>query len=342
MNNFIYFPIMKTRDAELKAMAHLKDDVFDKIIPIYELTKSRKTKITPDGDIHRRMKELKEIQKNRPFILDICINENYMNTQLEQLLSPDNGFFEWQYFINTYSDLNIIPMVHIDDNDTLNNMENFIVSQGRKERPIAVRFPCDINNIEDYLPKILSSMSKVQKLFVILDLEQITENNIGDIEKAVGINIDKVKSILNENVNLIIAGTSFPKTVSDYGDKEGDIPILEEKIYKKFRGSHILYGDYASINIEQIEIKGGTFVPRIDVSLDEIIFYKRYRRNAGSYPKCAKHVLIDKRYKAMDIWPDKEIAKANINEPSGISPSFWISVRMNHFMNTRVALRSKS
>ncbi|MDM7149060.1 beta family protein, partial [Klebsiella pneumoniae] len=42
---------MKTRDAELKAMTHLKDDVFDKILPIYELTKSRKTKTTPDGDI---------------------------------------------------------------------------------------------------------------------------------------------------------------------------------------------------------------------------------------------------------------------------------------------------
>ncbi|HEO8860767.1 TPA: beta family protein, partial [Klebsiella pneumoniae subsp. pneumoniae] len=47
------------------------------------------------------------------------------------------------------------------------------------------------------------------------------------------------------------------------------------------------------------------------------------------------------RYAAMDIWPDKEIAKAKGNEPSGISPSFWISVRMNHFMNTRVKLRSK-
>ncbi|WP_435367392.1 beta family protein, partial [Klebsiella pneumoniae] len=101
------------------------------------------------------------------------------------------------------------------------------------------------------------------------------------------------------------------------------------------------YGDYASINIEQIEIKGGTFVPRIDVSLENIIFYKRYRRNAGSYQKCAEYILKDKRYAAMDIWPDKEIAKAKGNEPSGISPSFWISVRMNHFMNTRVKLRSK-
>ena len=36
MSNFTYFPIIKTRDAELKAMTHLKDDVFDKILPIYE------------------------------------------------------------------------------------------------------------------------------------------------------------------------------------------------------------------------------------------------------------------------------------------------------------------
>ncbi|EFH5191351.1 beta family protein [Escherichia coli] len=341
MSNFTYFPIMKTRDAELKAMTHLKDDVFDKILPIYELTKSRKTKTTPDGDIHRRMKELKEIQKGRPFILDICINENYMNAQLEQLLSPDNGYFEWQYFINTYNDLNIIPMVHIDDNDSLHNMESFILSQSKKGRSIAARFPININNIDEYIKIITSTMTVNQKLFIILDSEQITESNIDEVIANLQLNMAKIKPILNENINAIIAGTSFPKTVADYGDKEGDIPIFEEYIYEKFQEPYVLYGDYASINIEQIEIKGGTFVPRIDVSLENIIFYKRYRRNAGSYQKCAEYILKDKRYAAMDIWPDKEIAKAKGNEPSGISPSFWISVRMNHFMNTRVKLRSK-
>ncbi|EPK9976499.1 beta family protein, partial [Escherichia coli] len=55
MKKFNYFPIMKTRDAELKAMSKLSSGVFDHILPIYELTKSRKAKIAPDGDIHRRM-----------------------------------------------------------------------------------------------------------------------------------------------------------------------------------------------------------------------------------------------------------------------------------------------
>ncbi|MBF4281085.1 beta family protein, partial [Vibrio anguillarum] len=86
MSDFIYFPITKTRDGELRCFEHSNDDDFSKILPIYELTKSRKTKKAPDGDIYRRMKQIAEIQGERPFILDLSTNEKYINPQIEQLL----------------------------------------------------------------------------------------------------------------------------------------------------------------------------------------------------------------------------------------------------------------
>ena len=83
-------------------------------------------------------------------------------------------------------------------------------------------------------------MTVNQKLFIILDSEQITESNIDEVIANLQLNMAKIKPILNENINAIIAGTSFPKTVADYGDKEGDIPIFEEYIYEKFQEPYVL------------------------------------------------------------------------------------------------------
>lgn len=105
----------------------------------------------------------------------------------------------------------------------------------------------------------------------------------------------------------------------------------------------VKYGDYASINTEQIEMKGGTFVPRIDIASQDghRFFYKRFRRNDGSYPRCARAVIDDGRYIDLKSWADGEISLASEDEPSGISPSYWISVRMNYYIATRYNLRTQ-
>ncbi|WP_220771249.1 beta family protein, partial [Shewanella sp. MBTL60-007] len=95
------------------------------------------------------------------------------------------------------------------------------------------------------------------------------------------------------------------------------------------------------INTEQIEMKGGTFVPRMDIALEsgDRFIYKRYRRHQGSYPKCAVKMLEDPRYVDLDTWADSEIQLASEGKPTGISPSYWISARMVYYINTRINLR---
>jgi len=339
MNRYCYFPIIKTRDAELNAVSHLPSDIFDYILPVYELTKSRKNKLAPDGDIHKRMRELCGIHNKRPFILDVSTNEKYMNMQIENLLEPDNGFNEWQYFLNTYNDFNIIPMIHIMENIESIEVDKFILSQLTKNKDLAVRFPLEIDSVEPYVNHITHIINGKQKLYIILDAEQLTERNAVGSEGKIKEHLAQLEKYRSENIIIIVAGTSFPKSVADYGDTEGDIPILEEILFNNLKRMGVYYGDYASINIEQIEIKGGTFVPRIDIPLESEFFYKRYRRKEGSYQRCAQQVVLDERYAPSGIWPNNEITLAKNDEASGISPSFWISVRMNYFMTTRVLLR---
>ncbi|MFM2476387.1 beta family protein [Celerinatantimonas sp. MCCC 1A17872] len=345
MSDYIYFPIIKTRDAELRCFDHLSEDVENNILPIYELTKSRITKKAPDGDIHRRMKRIGDIQGNRPFILDLCTSPKYLNPQIEQLLNPFDGFSEWRYFLNLFTDMNIIPMIHIyeDDEGSFKEVEKFIRIQSQTSNMLAVRFPYNLESgdYEYYLGPIIDNLSDDANLIVILDADYIRYE---DKDNVITNFIDSSQEILNlDHINeVVIACTSFPSNPAKEGnsDSDGEFSIDEEIIYQEVSNEiDVKYGDYASINTEQIEIKGGTFVPRIDISLTDRFIYKRYRRDDGSYPRCARNMRADRKYRNLHTWADEQILLASQDAPQGISPSFWISVRMVYYIHTRVNLR---
>ncbi|QYJ87524.1 beta family protein [Shewanella mesophila] len=350
MSEFVYFPIIKTRDGELRCFEHINDDDFSKILPIYELTKSRKTKKAPDGDIYRRMSKIAEIQKKRPFILDLSTDENYTNPQIEQLLSEHNGFKEWQYFLfDLHSDLNIVPMVHLyeDDNGKFEDVEEFVRSTSVRTDFLAVRLPYDLSDkeVEYYLTPIVNNLSENCKLYVILDAEFVRNKPIQDVVDAFLDACSGTKPFEDKIEAVVMLCSSFPSNVAQTGGEDiaGEFRICEEDIYQGISEEFpIKYGDYVSINTEQIEMKGGTFVPRVDIaSLNGKSFtYKRYRRNNGGYVRAAKHTVIDTTsYKPLGVWADEEIQAAANDNPSGISPAFWISVRMNYYIKSRILLR---
>ncbi len=353
MSDFIYFPIIKTRDGELRCFEHINDDDFSKILPIYELTKSRKTKKAPDGDIYRRMKQIAEIQGKRPFILDLSTNEKYINPQIEQLLSEHNGFKEWQYFLfDLHCELNIIPMVHLyeDDDGRFDDVEEFVRNASAKANFLAVRLPYDLSDeeVEYYLTPIANNLSKNCKLYVILDAEFVRTKAVNDVVDTFLEACSGTESFTDKIEDVVMLCSSFPSNVAQTGgeDVAGKFRICEEDIYQGISEEFpIKYGDYASINTEQIEMKGGTFVPRVDVAtLDGKSFtYKRYRRNNGGYVKAAQHTLADTTsYTSLGVWADAEIAAAANDNPSGISPAFWISVRMNYYIKSRLLLRESN
>ncbi|EJC6393894.1 beta family protein [Serratia marcescens] len=341
MSNYCYFPLLKTRDAELKAVSKLNSDDFDNILPIYELTKSRRTNIAPDGDIHRKMASIREIQGERPFILDVTSNEKYVNYQLEQLVDESNSFYEWQYFINLYSDLNIIPMIHLYDEDDFTEVSGFVKTMSESKENLAVRLPYHLDKYKKFIKPIYDNLSENCKLYVILDGEQIIKGKSEAIAEGFIFACSELEEFGNKIEDIVTVCTSFPLSPAAEGkDDHGDFLIYEEEIFEHISSEFdIKYGDYASINIQQVEIKGGTFVPRIDICQVKDFIYKRYRRNAGSYILCAQKMIADERYSPLGTWADEEIASAANGEPSGISPSFWIAVRMNYYMTSRTRLR---
>jgi hypothetical protein len=330
--------MMKTRDAELRAYSKLSNETKDSIIPIFELTKSRKSTRAPDGDIHRKMSYLRDVVGNRPFVLDITQVEKYSNTQIENLLEENNGFYEWQFFLRTYDDLNIIPTIHVYDDDELEEVGRFVSWASQNYKKLALIVPSDVENISNLLTFISEHIQKGCTLLFFVDAGFVPEEKQTSAIKALSLVVEEASEVIEES-NIVIISTTFPQSVVSMGrDDSGEFEIRELGIFNAIADYFpIQYGDYASINPLQYEMRGGTWVPRVDVSLSNNYIYTRYRREHGGYIVAANKMLANKDYVSINCWGDDEIRLAASGNPGGKSPSYWISVRMNIHMSRRAS-----
>lgn len=353
-NNFIYFPVLKTKDAELRAISSIDKTSREKILPIYEITKSRITKNNSLGDIVKRLDQIRGIQNGQPFILDVATDPKQINSQIESILSPEDGYRFWREWLEAHNDLLIVPVIHInlDDDEDLKQAKRFVLTVADKYPKMALRLPTELEADEysDILESIISVLG-TSKLYVLLDdgciRNSVKSNSIAAVAKNYQ---DAFEIILGLNTGkdwlekaVCLAG-SFPQQVKAEGggDEEGEFEIYEHSLYLQLKKNRpaLQFGDYASININQIEMRGGTFVPRIDFCTDSKFFYYRKRRESGSYIWCAKNVVNDPNFTNESTWGNDEIKSAAVGSPSGISPSFWISVRACNYMTRRVKILS--
>lgn len=352
-NSLIYFPVLKTKDAELRAIAAVDKSYRKKMLPVYEITKSRITKKDSLGDIIKRLDQIKNIQGDLPYILDVTTDEKQKNSQIESILSPTNGYECWKDWLEVNCGTNIVPMIHVNfelDED-LTEAKAFIDSVTIKYNKMALRLPADLE--EDEYEEVISSLvSKLRntRLYILLDegciRDRVKASGLYSITRIYQRAVDKILSLpgsRNWLERVVCISGSFPYLVSAEGaDDRGSFEIFEHSLFLalKHNRPELQFGDYASINVKQIEMRGGTFVPRVDFCTDVKFYYYRKRRDVGSYVWCAGQVVIDPMYSSNSSWGDDEILSASLGSPSGISPSFWISVRACNYMIRRVKVLS--
>jgi hypothetical protein len=349
-NSLIYFPVLKTKDAELRAISSIDKSYRRKMLPIYEITKSRITKKDSFGDIIKRLDQIKNIQGELPYILDVTTDVKQKNNQIENILSPLNGYECWKDWLELNCGTNIVPMIHVNfelDED-LTEAKAFVASVTSKYRKMALRLPADLDGdeYEEIISSIVSDLNDT-RLYILLD-----EGCIRDKVKTSGLlaitnlyqraytRISLLPDANNWLERIICISGSFPYLVSaeGKGDEKGEFEIFEHSLFLSLKHNRptLQFGDYASINVKQIEMRGGTFVPRVDFCTDVKFYYYRKRRDVGSYIWCAGRVVVDPMYSSNSSWGDDEIVSASLGSPSGISPSFWISVRACNYMIRRV------
>lgn len=347
--SFIYFPVLKTKDAELRAISAIDVSYRKFMLPVYEITKSRITKNDSLGDILKRLNQIKAIQGDLPYILDVTTDLKQKNSQIESLLSPVNGYECWRHWLDLNCNDQIVPMIHVNfelDED-LSEAKAFVAAVTHKYKKMALRLPADLDQeeYEEILGAIISELGDT-RLYILLDegciRDRVKVSGLAPITDLYQRAFDMISVLPTASrwlERVICISGSFPYLVSAEGkDDVGEFPIYEHSLYVSLRHNRpgLQFGDYASINVKQIEMRGGTFVPRVDFCSSAKFYYYRKRRDVGSYVWCAGKVLADPNYVSNSSWGDGEIINAAAGTPSGINPSFWISVRACNYMIRRV------
>lgn len=338
-----YIPLLKTTDAELKGYAQLDDKIKDKILPLFELTKSRKTKSSPYGSIEKRMEKLKEIVQERPFILDLTSHEDMMNVQIDNLLDESNGFENWRDFLSSHKEFNIIPVIHVipDDIDQTKALVKWLEQQNYEH--YALKVESYDNDTFSYVSSIAEAIGSLSKLILIIDAGFIeTDSHPAKAQQC----INRCNELTGIEIgNIAILSSSFPKSVKGHTplclDHRGEFPKLDKALQDTVctsTGIPLVYGDYASIHPIRYNIGGGGWVPRVDFPTSDSYIYTRYRREEGGYALAAEKMLQEPRFEVINCWGNNEIHVAASGTPNGLSPSYWIAVRLNLHI-TREVLR---
>lgn len=349
-----YYPILKTTIAEMRALKNLDSIAWERITPILELTKSRKSKNNQESCVYKKLEEIKELVGKNEFILDLTSIESLSNEQIESFQSDINGFKNWCNFISeVYSnDLNVIPVLIAYPDSTLDDL----VLESRQlcavSQKIAVRIPICEPDLDDLFSTLRQfiRVNHAEIGCIIFDSGYIFDEII-DTSPLVRIIFGFYSELPADfRGKIVFASSSFPASTLEKitGDKfNNSFPLqtlpLFKNVVKELENSGIkktiYFGDYACIHPNRNESKAYNWIPRIDYPTLNMIYFSRNRREEGGYIECAKKIslLTDFKIDALKCWGMTEIKKTSAGDPGGKSPSYWISVRSNIHMS-RMAL----
>lgn len=341
-----YFLAFKTRPAELKAVENLNPEVLTSIWPIIEITKGRSPK-----SLNKSLASLGNLFGNFPVTLDVTSEPRLSNPELDSLFNPYQGYANWMTFLSSLKKegfKNIYPtaLFNFEDSSFEKNIIEQIKSLANLFKGVTYRLRIKDDGYKEDLNffKVLPSDTE---LLVLLDAENI-------IHSSGPLLIEKTSRILNylipnlpDDSTIVFIGSSFPKSISDFGDDEHDTFKLEEvEVFNELKEKYeINYGDYGSIcPLYRPQAGGNGWVPRIDVPLQDSVFYERTRRAlpsisyANAYEINAMKLIQDPRFPEITErnWGLEQIRLAAENYAPGASPSFWISVRMNIHIHTQL------
>lgn len=356
MKNKPYVLVLKTGDAELKALENLNIDKKN-VFPVIELTRGRKSKIDKEGLLSKRLDKIKTFFKNQNICLDLTTSDRLTNNEINKLYSFENGYENWIDFLKSlkngkyFNNISPVILVNTNDKDLKFNLKSQVDALLKIFDSIVYRNSLsddacynDIELIKD------SIVSNKKKFYFILDCEYISPGAWESFAKKAIVRIRKINEIIKDT-NFIIVSTSFPNNVSEIGDEHEDtIELNEIDLYDKVCSEHsslnIYYGDYGSINPIRNDdiIMSRGWVPRIDVALKDQIFYVREKRKnhdndySSTYNAVAEEIITDFRFpKTLSSnWGIKQILNCADGNSPGSRPSFWISVRMNMHIEQQI------
>lgn len=353
-----YVPIVKSTSAELKGLRELSDNVKDSITPVFELTRSRKTKSHAEGDVNRQLQHVASAFPDRPLILDLTGHPKHRNHQIKALQASADGYGAWAVFLRTAKSSfpGLVPTIQINDED-VDTPDEFYGRLRRQVRTLSgefetmvYRLPVGYDGIAEDLGEVKKETS-LDRIIAIVDAGFVPQNKAAVYAASA---VDTVTSLTAEGVKtIVVAGSSFPSNPTQYGDDDkGEFNLEEVLMYRKVQRKvkqRLVYGDYATIHPEpSLQAGGRGWVPRMDLPCETLMLYRRSRKEKTERTYAKAYIRVGHRIVRLPefatvssitdtCWGIEQIQLAADGHPPALSPSFWISSRVNTHMSVRVA-----
>jgi hypothetical protein len=359
----LYLPIIKTRDAELRGLCNLENGVKENISPLFEITRSRsnpkaKNGLT-NGPISVKINKLEnEYGNNLPLEFDLTSFIDLQNSEITDMFDNTGGFEKWYLFLKGLKPRfpHLIPTLLI-SNKSIDSEAKYVEVHKQEIETLYKEFSNYIyrTTFDDDMMEfdVDHFFESIMPPIIILDAKYVPK---GKGKIYANIATKKLNILYPWATEIILAGSSFPSdpTENNAGSDSGENPLEELIMYRECQKNFpkLVYGDYATIYPGTNERAGGHgWIPRIDFPTENSIVYHRSRKDKGTetdyvpaYTRAARKVIRDDRF----IWLQNQIGNTNwgIQQilhaargyPPGLSPSFWISVRINLHITLRQRL----
>lgn len=343
-----YLLVVRTGEAEIQALQNFDNDVFSNVLPLIELTRGRKKTIgnSVSYPFDNRFEKIKNKLRGQKIALDVTSDEGLACAETECFYNYEQGYSKWVKFLvdlkrqNIFEEIIPTLLMNFEDEYFDDNFRKEIHSL--LEEFGGVLYRCSLDNDDCYedLSIIQDELGNSNKLYVVIDygyVVQAMQHNVSDKCKARIANLHKM---LKCNYDIIVCGTSFPNNISDIGDDEHDsFSISEVAVFEDCyaEDDRVVYGDYGSVNPKRNDdiVMARGWVPRIDVPLENSVFYYRQRRPKELkykevYKNVAKEVLRDPQFpNTLNVWGTSMIRQCAYDVAPSARPSFWIAVRMD-------------
>lgn len=298
------------------------------------------------------------------YILDLTREPGLECKEVLDLKLSLNGYENWISFYKKFYDSGhrVYPtlQVTVQDGDTEQTYVSNIRQQFQKLSALSDKifyrasviedseFFLDIVCMRDDINQYLSGGDR--EFFVILDHGFIRSGTASIHAIRTAGYIASLRNII-PNCQIVVIGTSFPRDVEELGDPEsGSFRTEESYLYDEvLRMTNapigIEYGDYGSINPERFDGITRGWRPRVDYPTNSRrILYEREKRSgqgaaySAHYKSVAKKVAAKSEFLSdnLSCWGRTMIEDAANRVVPGSAPSFWISVRMQIFIEQQI------
>lgn len=359
----MYVPIIKTGEAEVRAIEKLTSRMLDGITPLIELTRGRqKTIQVENGKIvthpyDKRLEKVRRAFKGKRVFLDLTTDELLLSDEVYDLYDYQGGYEKWCTFIENNSNEDgfgsIIPSILFNwqDPDFEINFELQVKRLSNFNHSLMYRSTIQTKDCYDEIPIILKYLPKDCELWIVLDGGYLQDSAVELAVNRCRMRIQNIKQrlLLGKKAHFIVAATSYPDRVTDYSNENPIVIHLSEvSLYNQLKNDfpEIIYGDYAGVNPirKDLIVMARGWIPRIDVPSENAtkVYWRRRPKGVteyrGTYIRVAEDAISDPEFPVnlSENWGISEIINCSYGYVTSSVPGFWISVRMYNHIYTQL------